>query len=350
MADGAGYGRMIVVTEDLRRYMQEMGPGQNLDLLRRLKWAGVGSTKHLVSNCEQSTDWDASNASHFAVTDEATIIHSGDNSLELVDAGTTTGTFITLDEGHRPQNEDWSEFNWLCLDICDHSATARLADELKVQIRNNGDWCTALSVPTVATTAMYELLCIDISGVARAHVDGFRFVNNRGTGSSEKVYVSEIYVTDVITGVGDGTAVFTGPAFGRIIALPLATGAITVVPGDPVKWQVNGINTLAANEYVCVGVACQHTPVETSRVGADATPKEMLVALPGSIVWGRNDGTAAALGGTVIMASDVLAKGVGTATSNAERDLAISLENAAGTYVASGDTAYMINPASIEAV
>lgn len=347
MASGAGYRHQVVVTEDLKRYLQEAGPGQNLDLLRRLKWASMGSTKHLVSNCEDVTDWDISSASDFNAVNETTIIYTGSNALELVDVSTTTGTFVTLDDSHRPQNEDWSEFNWLCIHIADHSATARLAGELKVQIRNNGDWCTAISVPVVQTTAMFELKCIDISAVARNHVDGFRFVNNRGTGSSEKCYISEVFVTDIITGVGDGTATFTGPAYGRIIALPIATGS-TIVPGDPVKWTVNGVGTLAANEFVCVGVACQHTPVETSRVAADATPKEMLIAMPGSIVWGRNSGTGCAAGEPALQASDTVNEAAGTATGNAEYGLAISLENAAGTYVVSGDTAYLVQAFSSE--
>ncbi len=346
MADGAGYRQSVVVTEDLMRYMSEMGPGQNRDFLRRLKWASIGSTKHLISNCESVTDWDISSSGDFNAVDEATIIYTGSNSLELQDVSTTTGTFVTLDEGHRPNDEDWSEFNWLCIHIADHSATARLAGELKIQIRNNGDWCTAISVPIVQTTAMFELKCIDISAVARAHVDGFRFVNNRGTGSSEKVYISEMFVTDVITGVGDGTAAFTGPAYGRIIAMPIATGA-TIVPGDAVKWTINGINTLAANAFVCVGVACQHTPVETSRAATDALPKEMLVATLESIVWGRNSGTAAIAGEPILMGSDVVAEAAGSAAANAEYGIGITLE-ANGTYLVSGDSAYLLHPSNTE--
>jgi len=320
--------------------MNEMGPGQNINFLRRLKWATQGSTIHVVSNCQDVTDWDIENSSHFNAVDEATVVNYGDNTIELVDVSTTTGTAVTLDSGHRPQDEDWSEFNWLCMSICDGTAL-RLAGELTVQIRNNGSWCTALNVPVNITADMFEMHCIDISAVDRGNVDGFRFVNQRGTGSSEKVYVDQILVTDLITGTGAGTAVSTGPVIGPVRMYPLIIGA-TIVPGDAVQWEVGGVNTGAANDPALIGIACQTTPSFTSVVSAEATPKEVLVAGQGAIVYCRNSGTAATVGEPALLGADVVAEAAGSATSNAEYGFLICLENAAGTYLASGDSAYMI--------
>jgi len=338
MASGAGYRHSTIITEDLPRYMQEMGPGQNLTLLKRLKWGAMGSTIHLVSNCEDVSDWDIEDSANFNAVNETTDIRVGSNAIELVDAGTTVGTAVTLDSGHRPNDEDWTGFNWLCFWVHDDTA-ARTAGELTCQIRNSGSWCTALNVP-VTTVDMWSLICIDISDVARANVDGFRFVNQRGTGSDEKVYIDQIFVTDLITGVGNGNALGTGPVIGPVRAFPIATGS-TIVPGDPVEWSAMGVATGTANDARILGIACQEIST-SSRVASDTVPNEVLVACEGSIVWLRNDGSGMAIGEPGIFGSDVVTEGPGTATSNAEYDFCMSLETSSTTAYASGDSAYQI--------
>jgi len=336
---GAGSQQASYELKRLSTYLEEAGPGINRELLEKMKWAAFGSTIHLVSNCEDVTDWDISDSSNFNAVDEGTIIHVGSNSLELVDAGTTKGTYVTLDSGHRPKDEDWSDFNWCCFDICDDTA-AREAGELTFQIRNNGSWQTALDVPTITTVDMFETVCVDISGVSRNHVDGFRFVNQRGTGSSEKVYISMIYVTDLITGTGDGSAISTGPVIGPVRVFPVETGA-TILPGDTVEWSAFGVATGTANDERIIGVACQHNAY-TSVTASDTAHKEILVAVEGSIVMLRNDGTGMAVGEPGLLGSDVVTEAAGTATANAERAFCMSLENAAGTYLVSGDSRYQI--------
>jgi len=344
MGSGAGYRHTTVVNEGLTRYMDEMGPGNNLDFLRRLKWATQGSTIHVVSNCQDVTDWDISDSSAFNAVDEATVVNYGDNSLELFDITSTTGTFVTLDAGHRPVDEDWTEFNWMCFSICD--AVARTAGEYTFQIRNNGEWSAEVAVPTITTVAMFETVCADISGLDKGNVDGFRFVNQRGTGSSEKVYVDSIIVTDIITGTGDGDAIGTGPVIGPIRSFPLIIGA-TILPGDAVQWEVGGVNTGSGNDAALLGIACQSTAY-SSLVSAEATPKEIFIACQGAVVYLRNDGSGMSVGEPGILGSDVVTEGAGTATGNAEYGFCVSLENSAGTYLVSGDSAYVLAVASSE--
>lgn len=345
MASGAGHRHTTVMTEDLARYMQEAGPGFNLDLMRRLKWGTQGSTIHLVSNCEDVTDWDISDSTNFNAVNDTTDKRVGSNAIELVDAGTTTGTYVTLDDGHRPNDEDWSEFNWLCMWLHDDTGL-RLAGELKFQIRNNGTWSTATAVPLCTTADTFELRCIDISDFDRNHVDGFRFVNNRGTGSDEKVYVDYIFVTDIITGLGAATALAVGPYFGPIVALPMTTGA-TIVPGDPVIWTTMGVNTASSGSHNIIGIACQHEAT-TSTVAADATPKEILVGIGTGIFFARNDGTGMATGDYGKLGSDVISESGGGAAGNAEDDFAVSLETASTTAWKSGDSAYQLVPRGAE--
>jgi len=344
MASGAGYRHSVVVTEGLLRYLEEAGPGQNLDMLKRFKWASMGSTIHLVTNCEDVTDWDIEDSSNFNAVNEASDFRVGTNAIELVDAGTTVGTAVTLDSGHRPNDEDWSGFNWLCMFVHDDTA-ARTAGELTCQIRNSTTWGTVLSVP-VTTVDMWSMVCIDISGENRANVDGFRFVNQRGTGSDEKVYIDQIIVTDLITGTGDGDAIGTGPVIGPVRAFPIATGS-TILPGDTVEWSAYGVATGTANDARILGVACQNDAF-TSKVASDTVPNEVLVACEGSIVWLRNDGTGMAIGEPGILGSDVVTEGAGTAAGNAEYGFCMSLETSSTTAYASGDSAYEILNATTE--
>ena len=342
---GAGYRHSTVIHESLQESYRNAGPGRNIAQDRLLKWGTQGSTIHLVSNCEDVTDWDISDSSNFNAVDDGTDYRVGSNAIELVDAGTTTGTYVTLDDGHKPDGEDWTDFNWICMWVHDDTA-ARTAGELKFQIKNAKDWNTAISVPINSNADMYELKTISIADCDRANVTGFRFVNNRGTGSSEKVYVDYIFVTDLVTGLGTGLSLCTGPVIGPVRSFPVATGA-TIVPGDTVEWGAFGVNTGTANDERIIGVACQNVST-TSTVAADATPKEILVACEGAIVWMRNDGSGMAVGEPGLLGSDVVTEAAGSATANAERAFCMSLENAATTEWASGDSAYQLMSASTE--
>lgn len=343
----AGRRQSTIIHENLSTVMQTTGPGFNYDYNQRLKWATQGSTIHLISNCEDVSDWDISSTTHFDAADEAVSadVRDGSNSIEIQSKTTTTGSTLTLDDGHRPNDEDWSDYNWLCLWIHDDTA-ARTAGELKIQIRNNGDWCTALSVP-VTTVDMWQLVCIDISAVDRNNVDGFRFYDNRSSGSTEKVYVDHIFVTDLITGVGDAAALCTGPVIGPVRVFPVTTGQ-TILPGDTVEWAAMGVSLGTANDARIIGVACQHDSYD-SIIAADATPKEILVACEGSIVWMRNDGSGMAIGDSGLLGSDVVTKAAGSATANAEYAFCMSLETSSTTAYASGDSAYQIIQSSFDA-
>lgn len=341
MASGAGHRHSDTIFNSLSREAQEgFGP----TFLEKVRWASQGSTIHLISNCEDVSDWDIENASHFNAVNETTKIRVGSNAIELVDVSTTKGTCVTLDAGHRPNNENWNDFNWLCMYIEDDTG-ARTAGELQVQIRNGGVWGTLLNVPTT-TVDIYQLVCIDISSEERSNVDGFRFYNNRGTGSSEKVYVDNIFVTDLITGEGDGLALGTGPVIGPVRVFPLETGA-TILPGDPVSWSAFGVVSSSANDAHILGIACQHDTF-TSVTASDTAPKEVLVACEGAIVFLRNDGTGMAKGEPGVFGSDVVTEAAGTATANAEYGFCMSLEDATTTAWKSGDTAYQIVQSTTE--
>jgi hypothetical protein len=337
MASGAGFRQMKNIAKNINEYARE---GFGVELIKHLLWATKGSTVQLVSNCEDVSDWDIENTSHFnAVNETSDIRGDGSNSIELVDVSTTKGTTVALDEAHRPNNEDWTWANWLCMWIHDDTG-ARLSGELTFQIRNNGEWSAEVNVPTLAAADFWYLRCIDITGLARGHVDGFRFVNQRGTGSSEKVYIDEIFITDLVSGIGAGSALCTGPVFGPVIMLPVVTGS-TIVPGDPVEWGVMGVATATADDERIIGIACQGTPT-SNYVASDTVPVEVPVLFTSGIFYARNDATGMAVGEPALFGADVVTEAAGTATAAAEKAFCISLETSSGATIASGDSAFQL--------
>jgi len=342
---GAGYRHYNPIMENMN---VQAASGYGERFLKLLKYAAVGSTVQLVSNTEASTDWDASSAT-FDLTDETTDKRvDGSNCLELVDDTSATGGFASLDKDHRPNGEDWDWAGWICMWIHDDTG-ARTAGELTFQIRNNGTWSAETAVPTLAAADFYELRCIDITGLARGNVDGFRFVDNRITGTDEKVYIDNIFITDLITGIGDATAIGTGPVRGPVISLPVQTGS-TIVYGDMVEWGVMGVATGTANDTRIIGIACQDKDSSgTSVVASDTVPAEVLVAIAPSIIYLRNDASGMAEGAYGLLGTDVVTAAPGSGTANAEYGFCISLENSATTEWASGDSAYQIVPQGFEA-
>ncbi len=337
----AGFRHAETLNNGMSEVMKTAGPGFNLDFERKLRFSSQGSTIHPVSNMENVTDWDIENASNFNASDDATDERSGSNCIAFQDVTSTKGNFVTLNDGHRPDDEDWTEFYWMCFWVHDETG-ARTAGEYTFQIRNNGSWATALSLPLVSNVDMYELLCVDISDVDRAHVDGFRFVNQRGTGSSEKVFIDNIFVTDLITGNGDDTQVATGPVIGPVRVFPVETGQ-TIVPGTCVTWGAIGVKAGTAADVPIMGIACQNEPL-ISTVASDTALKEVLVACEGSVVWLRNDDTGMAIGeGAKLHTNElIVAKSAGSAASGGEQAFAYSLETSTTTAWAKGDTAYQL--------
>lgn len=298
MADGGGY-RHLDVVQDIETENARIGLAaeKNIALLRRL---ASGSIIRVVSNCESITDFDIEDSGNFDVTAEATKNRTGSSALLLDDAGSTKGKFLTLDVDRRPLREDWTGFNWLCMWVEDVSAL-RLAGELTIQISNNRNFSSEISVPVCQTADKPEYKCIDITGVARGAVDGFRFVNQRGTGSNEKVVIDEIIVTDMITGVGDGTQAFTGPVRGPCQVWPVASGE-TLNPGETVNFQAGELTAGVQNDTSLIGVVCQVSPT-TSTVATDTALKEVIIAAAGAVVIGRWDGTGGADADNVMLAS-----------------------------------------------
>lgn len=273
------------------------------EVLQKLLWMTRGSTIQLVSSAEDVTDWDISSSGNFNAVDEATDKVGVEGSMELVDAGTTKGTFVTLDESHRPLDEDWTWANFLCFYVHDDTA-ARLAGELTFQIRNNGNWCTAKSVPVVSNVDVFEYKTIYIGDIARGNVDGFRFVNQRGTGSDEKVYVQDIIITDIVAGGGDGNVICTGPVIGPILPMRLETGSIK--PGDIANLE-NGLITKGVNnDTQLIGPVCTSEDLLNTAITATATiPKEVWVAQAGSLVHMRIGATTASGDGVSIESGDL---------------------------------------------
>jgi len=343
MPSGAGFRNTLNIAKNINEYAREgFGP----ELIKHLLWASKGSTIQLVSNCEDVTDWDIESASYLnAVNETSKIRADGSNALELADMGTTKGYTLTLDDAHRPDNEDWTWANWLCMWIEDDTAL-RLSGELTFQIRNNGTWSAEVNVPTLTAADFYYLRCIDITALARGHVDGFRFVNQRGTGSSEKVYIDEIFITDLVSGIGDGNALATGPVFGPVIMLPMVTGT-TIVPGDPVEWGVMGVATGTADDERLIGIACQEKAT-SSYTASDTIPAEVPVLFATGIFYARNDATGVGIGEPAKFGVDVVTEGAGTATSTSEKDFCISLEVSTTTAWASGDSCFQLQNHSTE--
>jgi len=307
MAGGAGYRNYTTLLDSLEEYAKE---GFGKKPLKLIKWAAVGSTIRLVSNCEDVTDWDIEDSGNFNCVNETSTKLTGSNALELVDVGGTVGTAVTMDDAHRPKNEDWSDFFWLCLWVYDDTG-ARLTGELTVQVRNNGDWSAELPVPINSNADKWEVKCIYIGGIARGRVDGFRFVNRRGDSASEKVYVDRILVTDLVAGEGNGSVLCSGPVIGPVRPFQVASGK-TIIAGAPVNMEEGEADTGAQNDIALIGIACCEEQDTDGVVASDNVPAEVLVACAGAKVWARNDGSGCNAGAGVLLAS-----GNKTVTANA---------------------------------
>lgn len=329
MADGAGHRHSTVMLESLNHYAKTGLANQ--DFLGLLKRCAIGSTIHLVSNCESVTDWDISSSGVFNATAEGTKIRTGSHALNLITVTTTNGTFVTLDEDRRPNREDWTNFYWLCMWIEDVSAL-RLTGELMFQISNNGNWSAETAIPVCTTADVAEYHCIDISGLARGSVDGFRFVNRRA-GSGETVIIDEIIVTDMITGTGDATQIFTGPVRGNCFVATVKQGE-TLNPGEMVNFELGHVTAGVDGDAALVGVVCQVDPdVATSWVGSDTAPKEVLIAGIGSILIARM-GTAATAGdGMMIESANITLEDGGGTNINLVAKVLETGEDTADNYV-----------------
>jgi len=338
MADGGGHKHSTVMLESLNYYAKTGLANQ--DFLGLLKRCAVGSTIHLVSNCESVTDWDIQDANYFNATAEGTKKRTGSHALNLIDVGSVKGYKVTLDEDRRPDREDWTNFYWLCMWVEDVSAL-RLTGELVFQIRNNGSWSAETNVPVCTTADVPEYHCIDISGLARGSVDGFRFVCRRGSGGSEVTIVDEIIVTDMITGTGDATQAATGPVIGPCVVISVAAGQ-TLNPGEFVNFEAGEGHAGVQNDAAVVGVVCQVDPdVATSWAGSDTAPKQVLMARAPAIVILRDSGSGCTAGDAVIIASGNVA--IEDGTTNYIKYVATALE----TGEANADNHYQLGKMSL---
>ncbi len=343
MPSGAGYKNMIQLFPEIQEIQKENIITKSA--LNKMIAMVRGSDYHILSNMEDVTDWDISNASVFNAENDTTDIRVGSNCIKLIDIGATKGDFVTLDLVHRPEREDWGMMNWLCMWVHDETGL-RLAGELTIQIRNNLEWGAEIAVPLNQTVDAYEYKCINIQALARDNVDGFRFVNQRGSGGSEAVFVDEIIVTNFITGVGNGNSVATGPVLGaKIVPIPVLSGQ-TIVPGDCVSMDSMGVSTSAADDFNIIGIAGQFEAID-SVVASDIAPKEVWVVVSGQVLL-RNDDTGMAQGEHGKLGSDVVSKGAGAGTSDAEKDFCISNETATTAAWKIGDTSYQLSNSGTE--
>jgi hypothetical protein len=346
MANGGGYPQLATKQIKSRaEYDKEGSPCK--EELKRLRWASQGSTIQVVSNCEGISDWDVGSATNFNCIAQATG-RENNGSISLVNTTTTAGDTLTLNDSHRPQGEDWSDFNWICMWVQDVTTVRTAAYNYTFQIRNNGEWSVEIALPIVGTHTVWELKCINIEAYARGNVDGFRFVHRRGANAGVAVYIDNIIVTDLITGVGSAATMCTGPVIGSVRVMPVNSGQ-TVYPGDPLNWLTSGVSLAAADDIAVVGVMCQNTAI-TSEVATDTVLREVLVACEGAIVLCRNDGTGCAIGkaGHIGTASIILTVGAGGAASGSELDCFRCLEASTGNTFKSGDTYYQVIAATTE--
>lgn len=270
-----------------------LGGAQNRTTLQRLLWMSRGSTIQLVNNCEAIADWSIEDTAQLNAVIEDTDIVTGTYSLELVDVGTTKGTVVELAEEKRPDHEDWTWANYLCFYVHDDTAV-RLAGELTFQIRNGVTWGAEIAVPVVSNADVFEYKAVYIGGENRSDVTGFRFVNQRGTGSSEKVYIDSIIVTDIVAGCGNGVTVAVGPVIGKILPMRLETGSI--YPGNIANME-NGLLTAgAADDTQLIGPVCCTKDALVAITAAATILKEVWVAQEGSLVHMRTDGSGGASG------------------------------------------------------
>ena len=324
MANGAGYRQMIGnVLVDSPVELAKLG-FDDYDV-QRLVWRMLfGSQIRLVSNCEEIEDWDVENSTHFngvEQTTPSTDYYGGSTSLELATGSgiTEVGTAVTMDEEHRPDNENWDWASFLCFWIHDDT-TLRAGTDLIVQIRNAGVWQSVKYVPTNAAADIFEYKVIDIRDWDRDRVDGFRFVNNRLV-ASKLCYVDEIIVTDLVAGRGNGVTIGVGPVRGPVRPYRMETGSIRV--GDAVNLE-NGLATKGVDADVgIIGLACSNIggAADEYLTATDANPKEVWVAVHGSIVIMRN-GTTVDSGDNVVIESGDLTTEVIAAGAEAQETFA----------------------------
>ncbi len=348
MASGGGLNQLLTRTWKGRaEYDREASPAK--DELKKLRWAAQGSTIRIVSNCEGIADWDVGSTVTFACVAETTDYFEGSACLSLVNTTTTPGDFCTLDDDHSPDGEDWSEFNWLCMWIHDKTTLRTTANNYKFQIRNAGVWSAevALNINTTATT--WEFQCMDISGVDRNCVDGFRFVHQRGANAGAECFVDLIQLADVITGTGNAATMGTGPVIGSIRTFPIATGS-TITPGLPVTLTAGGAAAGTTDSIAVIGIACQEKATSAGWAATDTILREVLVAVEGSFVWCRGDDTGCTIGNAGHCGTSALnvVKGAGAGASGAELGWLRAMETTTGAKVKKGDQLYQIIAATTE--
>jgi len=299
MATGGGYRQMI--GNQLVDSMVELG---KLDLdgidVQRLIWRMLhGSLTRLVSNCEEIEDWDIEDSGEFNAVEETSTKLTGSTSLELAtdSSVTTLGTYVKMDDEHKPDNENWDGFNFLVLMVRDDT-TARAATDLAVQISNAGVWQTVKYVPVVSNVDCWECKVIEIRDWDRSKVDGFRFVNYRNV-ASKTVYVDTIEVTDLVAGYGDGVVLGTGPVIGPVIPMRMDTG--TIYPGNAANLEHGLVESGAENDVGIVGLVCADKNMKNIITATDSVPNMVWVARRGAIVRMRNDSGGSVSGDPVAL-------------------------------------------------
>ncbi len=346
MASGGGYPQLKTKTW-LSRAEQDRIGSPSKDELKRLRWATQGSTIHVISNCEGIDDWDLGSTTNFNCISSATA-RCGSASLSLVNTTTTAGDYVELDEAHRPQGEDWTEFGWVCMFVHDTTTLRTAAANYTIQLRNAGVWGNEIAMLINTTASMWEYQCIDISGEDRNNVDGFRFVHRRGANAGAVCLVDYIIATDLITGTGAATEVGAGPVIGPVRTFPILTGS-TIVPGDAVNFEAIGVDTGAAGDIAILGIACQTIgDPATGWVASDTSLREVLVATEGSVVLLHGDDTGAVIGGGLKLGTNTVIKSAGAGTADGEQGFAKALETSTGATIKNGHQFCQIIAATLE--
>ena len=200
-----------------------------LDFIDETRLASGINPIRLVNGGAHAT-WDESDNGTFDKADVASAVTGAGVKLTATSAGNGTQTISTddIDGGSqppvsRPEGEvgqmNWEESDfvgfWAKPDTAGDFATA---GDLKFNIKNNGDWGTAVNVPALAgTLTNWERLEIDITSFQRDRVEAIRFELNSGPSAGEDISIDEV----IRYKFGNGY----GPVMGKCEPFPIVSGS-----------------------------------------------------------------------------------------------------------------------------
>lgn len=187
-----------------------------LDLQTALMLANGINPRTMVNDCETLADWTESDNGVLDATLDSSNNKIGSGALLITNTAATDGTqnieTTVINAGAAVPSDAFGETGQLDWDGYDYmvfwtygggAGHYSEAGELKLNIKNNGAWGTAVNIPApIGTNAVHQRKEVDITSFTRNQVEAIRFESNNPN-TSEAVTIDDIWVCKFVTGRGE---------------------------------------------------------------------------------------------------------------------------------------------------